>query len=118
MHVSATNRQNRTGYNTLEIATYEFDKDMLLNHSLYIEVTRLTMVHFGGGDMAVNAARLRKRFLAWQKEMDALASKVGSIASDFELCDANGESTIRLSDFRGQKPVVLAWLTSRWYTQT
>ena len=82
---------------------------MLLNYSLHIEVTRLIIAHFGGDDMVVNAARLRRRFQAWQKKMDALAPKVGDIAPDFELCDASGESTIRLSDFRGQKPVALAF---------
>ncbi len=33
----------------------------------------------------------------------------GEIAPDFELEDINGNS-IRLSDFRGNKPVVLAFL--------
>ncbi len=44
---------------------------------------------------------------AWQKRFDARAPKVGDVAPDFELRDVNGEETVRLSDFRGRKPVVL-----------
>lgn len=49
----------------------------------------------------------RKTFVARQKELDALAPKVGDIAPDFELQDVNGENPVHLSDFRGQKPVAL-----------
>ena len=44
---------------------------------------------------------------AWQKHHDALAPKAGDIAPDFELYDVGGENSVRLSDFRGQKPVAL-----------
>jgi peroxiredoxin len=53
--------------------------------------------------------RYRKEFQAWQKKYDALAPKPGDVAPDFELRDVNGENPIRLSDFRGQKPVVLVF---------
>jgi len=44
---------------------------------------------------------------AWQKRYDLLAPKEGDEAPDFELCDVNGENPVRLSDFRGKKPVAL-----------
>ena len=44
---------------------------------------------------------------AWQKQFNPLAPKAGDIAPDFELRDVDGENPVRLSDFRGQKPVVL-----------
>ncbi len=44
---------------------------------------------------------------AWQKHHDATAPKVGDAAPDFELSDVHGEHTVRLSDFRGKKPVAL-----------
>jgi len=50
---------------------------------------------------------LRRKAMAWQKQYDALAPKVGDLAPDFELCDVDGENPVRLSDFRGQKPVAL-----------
>ena len=43
----------------------------------------------------------------WQKRHDPLAPKTGDLAPDFELRDVNGESPVRLSDFRGQMPVAL-----------
>ena len=42
-----------------------------------------------------------------QKELDVQAPKAGDIAPDFELRDVNGENLVRLSDFRGEKPVAL-----------
>lgn len=57
----------------------------------------------------VNMVRLRRQYKTWQKNMDALAPKVGDVAPDFELYDANGENAVRLSDFRGKKPVALAF---------
>lgn len=44
---------------------------------------------------------------AWQKKHELHAPKEGDLAPDFELLDVNGENTVRLSDFRGQKPVAL-----------
>lgn len=43
----------------------------------------------------------------WQKKYDPLAPKVGDLAPDFELWDVNGANPVRLSTFRGQKPVAL-----------
>jgi len=48
-----------------------------------------------------------KESRAWQKRFNALAPKAGDIAPDFELCDANAENPVRLSNFRGRKPVAL-----------
>ncbi|MBI4186680.1 MAG: hypothetical protein HY530_04125 [Chloroflexi bacterium] len=57
--------------------------------------------------MVFDTIKYRRRNKAWQKKYDALAPKVGDIAPDFELCDANGENPFCLSSFRGQKPVTL-----------
>ena len=46
---------------------------------------------------------------SWQKEHDDRAPKVGDLAPDFELCDSDGQNLVRLSDFRGQKPVALVF---------
>ena len=43
----------------------------------------------------------------WQTQYDELAPKVAQFASDFELFDLQGENPVRLSSFRGKKPVVL-----------
>ena len=56
-----------------------------------------------------NMIRTRKTAQAWQKHFDALAPKARDMAPDFELRDVNGEHPIRLSDFRGQKPVALVF---------
>ena len=47
--------------------------------------------------------------MAWQKQHDPLAPKTGDMAPDFELRDVNGENAVRLSDFRGKKPVALVF---------
>jgi len=43
----------------------------------------------------------------WQKQYDAQAPKIGDSAPDFELQDTFGENPVRLSSYKGQKPVVL-----------
>ena len=43
----------------------------------------------------------------WHETYDPLAPKVGDVAPDFELCDLHGENPVRLSSFRGRKPVAL-----------
>jgi hypothetical protein len=43
----------------------------------------------------------------WQKENDPNAPKAGEVAPDFELTGVDGITTMRLSDYRGEKPVVL-----------
>jgi hypothetical protein len=50
-----------------------------------------------------------KKEKAWQKKYDAHAPKVGKLAPDFELNDVNGENPVRLSDFKGHKPVALVF---------
>jgi hypothetical protein len=46
---------------------------------------------------------------AWQKQFDPLAPKKGDLAPDFELRDVDGENPVRLSGFRGEKPVALVF---------
>ena len=53
--------------------------------------------------------RERNRQRAWQKRYDLLAPKVGDMAPDFGLSDANGENALRLSDFLCKKPVALVF---------
>lgn len=43
----------------------------------------------------------------WQRKYNARAPKNGDLAPDFELRDIQGQDPIRLSSFRGEKPVVL-----------
>ena len=50
---------------------------------------------------------VRRKAKAWQDRYDALAPKEGDIAPDFELRDVSGENPVRLSAFRGRKPVAL-----------
>lgn len=49
----------------------------------------------------------RKEALARQKQLDTQAPKAGDPAPDFELSDSDGQNPVRLSSFRGQKPVAL-----------
>ena len=51
----------------------------------------------------------RKEHAAWQAKHDALAPRAGDLAPDFELSDIDGEQSVRLSDFQGQKPVALVF---------
>ena len=44
---------------------------------------------------------------AWQRKYDAKAPREGDLAPDFELFGINGENSVRLSDFKGEKPVAL-----------
>ncbi len=46
---------------------------------------------------------------AWQKEFDGKAPKAGARAPDFGLSDVNGENPIRVSQFFGQRPIVLVF---------
>jgi hypothetical protein len=48
-----------------------------------------------------------KQAAAWQKHYDSLAPKAGGLAPDFELKSANDENSVRLSSFKGKRPVVL-----------
>ncbi len=49
----------------------------------------------------------RQEATAWQKKFDIQAPRVGESAPDFELHDSTGESPVRLSEFKGEKPVAL-----------
>jgi peroxiredoxin len=51
--------------------------------------------------------KYRKAHKDEQKKLDAFAPKVGDVAPDFELGDANGQNSVRLSDFHVKKPVAL-----------
>jgi len=55
------------------------------------------------------AVKYKKEFSAWQEKYDALAPKAGAPAPDFELSDVAGEHHVKLSDFRGDKPVALVF---------
>lgn len=54
-----------------------------------------------------NVANLRRQALAWRNQFDAVAPKEGDLAPDFKLFDVNGEYLVRMSDFRGRKPIAL-----------
>ncbi|MCJ7716117.1 MAG: redoxin domain-containing protein [Anaerolineales bacterium] len=49
----------------------------------------------------------RQEASTWQKEYDKTAPKVGDPAPDFVVRDIQGKNPLKLSDFRGKKPVVL-----------
>ncbi|MBE0411883.1 MAG: redoxin domain-containing protein [Anaerolineales bacterium] len=51
----------------------------------------------------------RRKFQEWQARYDSQAPKIGDLAPDFELYDVQGANPVRLSDFRGNKPVVLVF---------
>lgn len=56
-----------------------------------------------------NFLQYRKEYKAWQKQFDAGAPKPEDVAPDFELRDVKGENPVRLSDFRGWRPVALVF---------
>jgi uncharacterized protein YjeT (DUF2065 family) len=43
----------------------------------------------------------------WQKQQNRIVPKIGERATDFEVTSYDNTHTIRLSDFRGEKPVAL-----------
>ncbi|TET52895.1 MAG: redoxin domain-containing protein [Anaerolineales bacterium] len=51
--------------------------------------------------------RARREAKSEQDELDRAAPKAGDMAPAFELRDADGADPVRLSDFRGKKPVAL-----------
>ena len=59
--------------------------------------------------MSMKTVHNRKEAFSWQKKHDLHAPKLGDFAPDFELKDSKGQHSIRLSDFRGKKPVVLVF---------
>ncbi len=56
-----------------------------------------------------NTSEWRAHEIEWQQRVDVEAPKVGDLAPDFELQDPNGASAVRLSNFRGKRPVVLVF---------
>ncbi len=56
--------------------------------------------------MSETLARMKKE-RDWQARFEPQAPRPGDVAPDFELRDAEGENPVRLSGFRGQKPVAL-----------
>ncbi|MCP5055161.1 MAG: hypothetical protein GY937_00375 [bacterium] len=62
-----------------------------------------------GADLLLHAEEWRNEELDWQLSMDPKSPKVGDIAPDFELQDPDGNVQVRLSDFRGKRPVALVF---------
>ena len=56
----------------------------------------------------------RRAFRAWQIEHERATPNVGEMAPDFELHDANGQNPVKLSSFRGKKPVALIFGSYTW----
>ena len=55
----------------------------------------------------VEHVHYRNEMMAWQRRHDASAPKVGDLAPDFELGASQGDTSVRLSSFRGERPVAL-----------
>ena len=47
--------------------------------------------------------------LVASSSMFAVAPRAGDLAPDFELTDPDGTNPVRLSDFRGHKPVAIVF---------
>jgi hypothetical protein len=62
-----------------------------------------------GADLLLHSMEWRNEELAWQHSLDPKSPKVGDLAPDFELHDPEGNVRVRLSDFRGQRPVALVF---------
>lgn len=62
-----------------------------------------------GADLLLHAREWRNDELAWQLSQDPKSPKLGDLAPDFELQDPEGEVQVRLSDFRGVRPVALVF---------
>lgn len=62
-----------------------------------------------GVALTTNMREWRVHELEWQYAKDVRAPKVGDLAPDFELQDPEGDTAVRLSDFRGTRPVVLVF---------
>jgi hypothetical protein len=48
-----------------------------------------------------------KKVKAWQERFEPQAPKRGDLAPDFTLRDVDGDHPVRLSEFRGRRPVAL-----------
>lgn len=53
--------------------------------------------------------QFRMKYTKLQKNLDRKAPKAGDMAPDFTLSDVKGEESVKLSDFRDQKPVALVF---------
>jgi len=62
-----------------------------------------------GVELVATMGEVRSEELAWQLAADRNAPKVGDAAPDFELQDPEGVARVRLSDFRGKRPVALVF---------
>lgn len=49
----------------------------------------------------------RREAHTWQKKHESTAPQVGDLAPDFELPELSGSGSVRLSQFRGERPVAL-----------
>lgn len=57
----------------------------------------------------VGTIKNRRDAKEWHERYGPLAPQEGDIAPDFELRDVSGEDTVRLSEFRGKRPVALVF---------
>jgi len=62
-----------------------------------------------GAELVLRGNEWRAEELAWQRGGDPKSPKVGELAPDFELQDPEGNVSVRLSDFRGKRPVALVF---------
>lgn len=62
-----------------------------------------------GADLLIHSKEWRDEEVAWQNSLDPESPKVGDLAPDFELQDPEGNVRVRLSDFRGKRPVALVF---------
>ena len=62
-----------------------------------------------GADLLSNSMEWRNEEIAWQNSLDPKSPKVGDLAPDFELQDPEGNVRVRLSEFRGKRPVALVF---------
>lgn len=57
----------------------------------------------------MGSIRNYREAMAWQKRFGPGAPRPGDEAPDFDLCDSTGENPVRLSRFRGDRPVALVF---------
>lgn len=62
-----------------------------------------------GANLLLHSMEWRNEELAWQLSLDPKSPKVGDLAPDFELQDPEGNVGVRLSNFRGERPVALVF---------
>ncbi len=60
-----------------------------------------------GADLLLTTIEFRNEEVSWQQANDPQSPKIGDLAPDFELQDPTGKVRVRLSDFRGKRPVAL-----------